>query len=961
MTRTLLVVLTAVAVLAALALPAAADHTDPNAPLTPTPVEGQAGEGGLATGAGTWQHVRSFRGNQASDVTFFDKGGETYAAQGTLGQGPARTAFVGQRIVRLLDEDGRFAPRIRADHGSAACNSPATGVTGLQHDGFATPGDDPELLIDTTDAVGRCHDTAAGGIELIDISGLDDPAFEPREVHLLRFNTNTHTATLDPDRPWIIYSNPSEFAGRNWLEILDIRSCLSASGGGTLPDGASLEERRAGCAPEVFRMPFEDLWTQQTFTEDGEPRGVPAMCHDVVIEDGTMYCSGLNAEVLIDVSGLTNADGDVIGDPLPCTRITEGIPGAGTGAAVTDCRFSTPAEPVGGPSQAERDIAAYDDLGRPAATGWELIGFYNHPGRNDGQGGTNGNTNVEVPADRGVAVSHETRPVPTSDAVDRRFMVVSDERGGGVVPGGASCDSAGFNEIGNGGLHFFDITDPDDITYATMVDADGNESRAVWRGDIVVPRGEFCVVHRFRFLEGEQRAVMGYYSQGIKILDYEIDEQGRFRFTEVASYVLPQANSWTADVFATRDNADGTRTYSIATSDTLGSTPARGMDLLEWTGMPNPIRDPGVPAPERTLQRIAGPDRFGTAVASSRAAFDTADTVFIARADDYADALTGGPLAASQDAPILLTERTRLTGVTEAEVRRLGASRAVLLGGDAAIDEPVAARLRELGLEVTRISGANRFATAALIADELGDDSGTAFLTEGENADPTRGWPDAMSAAPFAAFSGQPILLVNRDRLPEETSAALEGVTETIVVGGAAAVSDGVVAEVREAGHEPRRLSGRNRYETSAAVATEAIEAGMTPAVTWLATGDNFPDALTAGAIVGNRGETLVLVDGTTLDRSPATADLLRERRDEITHVNLLGGTAALSARVAEEVAAILAADTSSEATAVPAGATRGGLPASPIGAEGLALLLAALLLPAAARFGRRRAPGVAL
>jgi putative cell wall-binding protein len=957
--RLILAALLVLAVVVTAAPPVAADHTDPNSPVTlPFPAGGRPiAEQPITRGDGIWQLYSNFPFNVASDVTFFRKGDRTFAAQGTLGQGPTGPGplggvHVGQRIVQLMQGDDFVdgeAIGFRADHGSAACLQPATGVTGLQHDSFATPPADPEILVDSTDATGRCHDTPGGGIELIDVSGLDDPAFEPREVHLLRFDSTTHTVTLDSQRPWIIYANNSAFANGNWVDVVDIRSCLTQSGGGTLPDTATLEQKRAGCQPVVHRIPFEDVWTQQTFDGEGPPEGAAASCHDTVVEDDVMYCSALNSEVLLDLSGMFTEDGGVDGTPLPCPVIDAApSPEASTGARVTNCVL-----PLNG---AANQKAAYEALGKPSAEGWELIGFYNHPGRSDGSGGTTGNTNVEVPATEGVAVSHETRPIPAASTGDRRFIMVSDERGGGVVPGGANCTDDNFDIYGHGGLHVFDVTDPANITYATMVDGDGNEAKAVWRGDVVVPQPTFCVVHRFRFLEGEQRAVMGYYSQGAKILDYAIDEQGRFSFTEVASLQFADSNTWTADVFHSRDNLDGTRTYYIAMSDTLqaAGNATRGLDIVSWTGRPNPIRQPGDPAPP-SVARVFGANRFATAVAASQAAYERADTVFLARADDYADALTGGPLAASEGAPILLTERNRLTPVTAAEIRRLGASRVVLLGGTAAISDAVAQALVAEDIEVDRIFGPNRFATAAAIAEEIGDDSGTVFLAEGINRDRTRGWPDAMSAAPYAAFSGQPILLTGRDLLPVETVQALAAAeaSETIVVGGPAAVSDDVVAQVREAGHEPRRLAGRNRFETSRAVYEEGIEAGMDASVLYLATGRDWPDALTAGAIVGARGESLLLVDGGSLANSPATAAAITANRDAISHVNLLGGTAAISAQVAEQVGALLVAEDDDEgALAAP---LRPGTPWLPMAPQGLLLLLAAGLLPAAAVLGRRR------
>lgn len=549
--RTLLTLIV-VALLLPLATPARADHTDPREPLAPA--EGAPAEG-ITRGEGTWQHLRHFGPSPGSDVTFFASGGTTYAANGTLGQAPA--GHVGQRITKLVDPDGTVSPAWVADHGSAACDVRSTSATGLQHDQFAVPPEDPELLVDTTDATGRCHDAPGGGIELVDVSGIDRPDFEPREVHLVRFDGLTHTATRDSRYPWIVYSNNSDFAGNNFLDFLDVRSCLTETAGGTLPDGATLEHKRAECRPLAYRIPFEPEWTQATLVEGGEPQGDSASCHDTVSDGDRLYCSGLNSEVVLDVADLVDGSGAVEGTPLDCT-VTEGTD---TGALVTDCAVGSGWDPA-----------------TEVAGGWSLLGVFNHPGTNVG------NTNTMVPSNRGVAVSHESRPTPSEVG---SFLIVSDERGGGVVPGGASCTESELelgNAFGNGGLHFFTVSKDGDIAYAEMVDG-GTVRRAVWQGEVVVPSATFCVVHRFRHLPDEQRIIMGYYSQGTKVLDYTIDENGRFHFTEVASQILPENVVWTTDVFKTLDNPDGTRTYYLMASDI-----ARGTDVFTWTHTPNPIQ-----------------------------------------------------------------------------------------------------------------------------------------------------------------------------------------------------------------------------------------------------------------------------------------------------------------------------------------------------------------------------------
>ncbi|HBI55793.1 MAG TPA: hypothetical protein DDY38_03070, partial [Firmicutes bacterium] len=64
---------------------------------------------------------------------------------------------------------------------------------------------------------------------------------------------------------------------------------------------------------------------------------------------------------------------------------------------------------------------------------------------------------------------------------------------------------------------------------------------------------------------------------------------------------------------------------------------------------------------------------------------DGAQTVVLARGDDYADALAGVPLAYQLNAPILLTHTNRLITSTKDEIIRLGANKVIILGGTGAV------------------------------------------------------------------------------------------------------------------------------------------------------------------------------------------------------------------------------------------------------------------------------------
>ena len=309
-----------------------------------------------------------------------------------------------------------------------------------------------------------------------------------------------------------------------------------------------------------------------------------------------------------------------------------------------------------------------------------------------------------------------------------------------------------------------------------------------------------------------------------------------------------------------------------------------------------------------TIERIAGSGRIATAVALSAAGRATADTVVIARADAYADALSGAPLAAKLDAPVLLTSSTALSPEAGAEVERLGATTAYLLGGLSALAAQVETDLRARGVaEIVRLSGASRFHTARAVAEEMG--ATAAYLVQGNSADPARGWPDAVSVSGLAAFQQRPILLTESDALPDVVAQSLTdlGITEVGIIGGRAAVSDAVEQAVRGRVVSVYRIAGSSRYATARMVGNQSVNAGMSAARTWLATGSNFPDALAAGPAVAADGGVLLLVDGASIHGSPDTIAWLDAFQDVFTRVRLVGGQAAIAPGVESDVERVMA------------------------------------------------------
>jgi putative cell wall-binding protein len=341
----------------------------------------------------------------------------------------------------------------------------------------------------------------------------------------------------------------------------------------------------------------------------------------------------------------------------------------------------------------------------------------------------------------------------------------------------------------------------------------------------------------------------------------------------------------------------GVEALGAAVEGVVGALPGYDVELTETHH--NRKRD----APSGTAGTLL--DRIETAREISRATRDSAETVVIARAGEYADALAGAPLAAHLDAPVLLTGSSSLHSATADEIARLGAAEAVLLGGEAALSEQVADDLADVGVATRRLGGADRFATAALVAGEL-PAADEVYVAEGIHDDPGRGWPDAMSAAGLAAGQRAPVLLVAHGLLPDATADAIAADQDVAIVGGTAAVSADVVDAVDDQADTVRRLSGSTRYATSAEAAAAAVAAGADPATTWAATGRDWADALVSAAATGRADGTLVLIDGEDLAFSPDTRDWIADHADQLATLNLAGGTAAISSDTADALTALI-------------------------------------------------------
>ncbi|MFC7785990.1 cell wall-binding repeat-containing protein [Rossellomorea sp. GCM10028870] len=259
---------------------------------------------------------------------------------------------------------------------------------------------------------------------------------------------------------------------------------------------------------------------------------------------------------------------------------------------------------------------------------------------------------------------------------------------------------------------------------------------------------------------------------------------------------------------------------------------------------------------------LIGLDRMETAIKVSKDLYPSGfssskakKAVVLATAYDFADALSVGPLAAQLDnAPILLTSKDQLPSEVENELARLNAKEVYVIGGKGAVSTAVQDRLAKLGLTVTRVGGADRYATNLLINKKLTNVKGV-FVASGKN------YADALGAAPIASANQWAIVLTGKDSINSSALSYVKG-KQVKVLGGGSAISSTVEQSIKRYSTNVERLSGADRYKTLAKVLTE-FKSVMGSDKFIVSTGTNYPDALTASALSVKTKAPIVLVGGT--------------------------------------------------------------------------------------------------
>lgn len=345
-------------------------------------------------------------------------------------------------------------------------------------------------------------------------------------------------------------------------------------------------------------------------------------------------------------------------------------------------------------------------------------------------------------------------------------------------------------------------------------------------------------------------------------------------------------------------NVDSDHDRVVDEVDNCPSIPNPNQEDVDGDGAGD-VCDAAPRSPESDVLRISGSDRVDTAIQVSRTRFvswqraDTsavsASAVVLARADSFADALAGVPLAVAKRAPILLTPKgAELDPRVREEIQRAvpPQTRVYVLGGTAALPDSILEQLTSLGFQPVRLGGATRYDTAVAIArDGLGNPSHL-LITTGND------FPDAVVAGAAAAVTGGAVVFTDGEQQAAATAAYLASrATSThLAIGGPAA---------RAMGPGVDYVAGADRYETSVLLA-KRLEPTANMAAVGIATGQSFPDSLTGATHASALRHPLLLVQGQ--GPSIAASDYVQAHADLIDRLFVYGGEQAVGSVMVEKL-----------------------------------------------------------
>ena len=268
---------------------------------------------------------------------------------------------------------------------------------------------------------------------------------------------------------------------------------------------------------------------------------------------------------------------------------------------------------------------------------------------------------------------------------------------------------------------------------------------------------------------------------------------------------------------------------------------------------------------------IIGANRYDTAAKISKKGWNSASTVVIANGINEIEGIVANPLAAVYDAPVLLTDKNKVSSYTINELKRLKPSNIIIIGGKNSIGESAEKSIKNAvsSVSIKRIDGSNIEELSVNIAKEIDSKANVSKIyVAGEN-----GAADALSVVSKAAEEKSPIIVTSKNSVNSSVKNWIKSnsISSAYFLGKTAVISDNVIKEIDSvvSGNvSGNRIGGSDRNQTNARV-IKALYPSENYNPVFVAKNRPLVDAISVG-VYAARTKSPIVIAGNSLDSEQA-------------------------------------------------------------------------------------------
>lgn len=195
---------------------------------------------------------------------------------------------------------------------------------------------------------------------------------------------------------------------------------------------------------------------------------------------------------------------------------------------------------------------------------------------------------------------------------------------------------------------------------------------------------------------------------------------------------------------------------------------------------------------------------------------------------------------------------------------------------------------------INRLSGKDRYETAVQIAYRWARMTDNIILATGQD------FPDALAAGPLSVQMNAPILLTQKNQIPDSVKSFIFNaeVKKVTIIGGTGVISQDVENHLKNVmGLRVERISGSNRFDTAVKIADRLENVS---GVAYVVNGRNFPDALSISPVAAYEGSPILLTESNTIPSATSS------RLSNYDYFYVIGGKNAVSENVTNTLGAYI-------------------------------------------------------